>query len=77
QMVDKLKFVTDELEKNKDRVSIQTDRMDETIAFLRWLEDHNFTFMGYKDYDLKEVNGDTELVPAKEKGLGLFADDKR
>ncbi|MEF1192254.1 NAD-glutamate dehydrogenase, partial [Vibrio parahaemolyticus] len=76
-MVDKLKIVTDDLEKNKDRVSMKTDRLDETIAFLRWLGDHNFTFMGYKDYDLAEINGDTELRPAKEKGLGLFADEKR
>lgn len=65
------------LKKNKDRVSMKTDRLDETIAFLRWLGDHNFTFMGYKDYDLAEINGDTELRPAKEKGLGLFADEKR
>ena len=76
-MVEKLKAVTDELEQNKDRVSIQVERIGETIAFLRWLGEHNFTFMGYKDYDLVEVNGDTELRPAKEKGLGLFAEDKR
>ncbi|NOH47025.1 NAD-glutamate dehydrogenase [Vibrio rotiferianus] len=77
QMVDKLKIVTDDLVKNKDRVSMKTDRLDETIEYLRWLGDHNFTFMGYKEYDLVNVDGDTELQPVKEKGLGLFADDNR
>ncbi|MDF2152140.1 NAD-glutamate dehydrogenase [Vibrio sp. CAU 1672] len=77
KMVNKLQIVTDELEKNKDRVSMNTDRLDESIAFLRWLGDHNFTFMGYKEYQLAELDGDTELRPVDENGLGLFADEER
>ena len=33
--------------------------------------------MGYKEYDLVSVDGDTELRPTKDKGLGLFANPNR
>ncbi|MHC6527233.1 NAD-glutamate dehydrogenase [Vibrio proteolyticus] len=76
-MVDKLETVTGNLEKHKKEIPIEGDRFEETIKFLRWLGDHNFTFMGYKEYDLVSVDGVTELRPTKEKGLGLFQDDSR
>lgn len=33
--------------------------------------------MGYKEFDLVEKNGDTELTPTKDTGLGLFSDNER
>src|ERR1700757_4554532 len=36
---------------------------EETKAFLAWLADDNFTFLGYRDYDLIEDGGDTVLQP--------------
>ncbi|KGK16935.1 NAD-glutamate dehydrogenase [Vibrio navarrensis] len=76
-MVERLKEVTTQLEKQKSVIAVNDERFDESIAFLRWLGDHNFTFMGYKEYDLSNVDGDSELLPTAEKGLGLFADEKR
>ncbi|CAM3635568.1 NAD-glutamate dehydrogenase [Vibrio aquimaris] len=76
-MVEKLEEVTNQVEANKDFVKIERDRYEETVKFLRWLGDHNFTFMGYKEYDLVNVDGDTELRPTADKGLGLFANTKR
>ncbi|MGF1909625.1 NAD-glutamate dehydrogenase [Vibrio kasasachensis] len=76
-MVDKLKLVTDQVEKQQGKVKIERDHYEETIKFLRWLGDHNFTFMGYKEYDLINENGEMELKPTSEKGLGLFSDPKR
>lgn len=77
QMVDRLQFVTDQVEKLQGKVEIERDHYDETIQFLRWLGDHNFTFMGYKEYDLINDNGEMELKPTEEKGLGLFSCEKR
>ncbi|WP_086775762.1 NAD-glutamate dehydrogenase [Vibrio coralliirubri] len=76
-MVEKLKEVTNQVEQQKETIPVDGQRFDETLAFLRWLGEHNFTFMGYKEYDLVSVNGDTELQPTKEQGLGLFANSDR
>lgn len=77
QMVEKLELVTNQLEAQKERIPVEGDRYEDTLNFLRWLGDHNFTFMGYKEYDLVSTDGDTELRPTKEQGLGLFANPDR
>ncbi|MFA0391134.1 NAD-glutamate dehydrogenase [Vibrio splendidus] len=77
QMVERLEEVTNQVEEQKETIPVDGQRFDETLAFLRWLGEHNFTFMGYKEYDLVSVNGDTELQPTKEQGLGLFANSDR
>ncbi|MEZ8287569.1 NAD-glutamate dehydrogenase [Vibrio splendidus] len=77
KMVERLEEVTNQVEKQKENIPVDSQRFDETLAFLRWLGEHNFTFMGYKEYDLVSVNGDTELQPTKEQGLGLFANSDR
>lgn len=76
-MVDKLNNVITSLEQQKMSIPVESDRYDESLAFLRWLADHNFTFMGYKEYDLVDVKGDIELRPTAETGLGLFSDPNR
>ncbi|WP_070963405.1 NAD-glutamate dehydrogenase [Vibrio sonorensis] len=76
-MVEKLEEVTNQLESQQGKFEIERDRYDETVQFLRWLGHHNFTFMGYKEYDLVSVDGDTELRPTEEKGLGLFSNPDR
>ena len=77
KMVERLGEVTNQVEEQKDTIPVDSQRFDETLAFLRWLGEHNFTFMGYKEYDLVSVNGDTELQPTKEQGLGLFSNSDR
>ena len=76
KMVDKLKQVTDQVEKQQGKFEIERDHYDETIKFLRWLGDHNFTFMGYKEYDLVNGENEIELCPTQEKGLGLFSNPR-
>ncbi|OIQ26372.1 NAD-glutamate dehydrogenase [uncultured Vibrio sp.] len=76
-MVEKLEEVTNQVVGQKEIIESQDDRYDDTIKFLRWLGDHNFTFMGYKEYDLINVDGDTVLTPTKDKGLGLFSEPSR
>ncbi len=76
-MVKKLEEVTNQVEALQGKIEIERDRFDEVLNFLRWLGDHNFTFMGYKEYDLVSVEGDTELRPTAGEGLGLFAESSR
>ncbi|UTV29149.1 NAD-glutamate dehydrogenase [Photobacterium atrarenae] len=46
---------------------------DEAIAFLDWVTRHNFTFMGYHQYDLLPIEGDYELTPCEGSALGLLS----
>ncbi|MBV9415855.1 MAG: NAD-glutamate dehydrogenase, partial [Solirubrobacterales bacterium] len=45
---------------------------DETKAFLNWLAEDNFTFLGYRDYDLIEDGEDTVLKVVEGSGLGIL-----
>src|SRR4051794_15437392 len=46
------------------------DEVNETIAFLRWLLEGNFTFLGYREYQASD--GVLRVLPGT--GLGLLAD---
>ena len=57
-------------------------RVDETLreesqAFLQWLADEHFTFLGYREYTLNDRNGKTFLTPTKGSALGLLSRKKR
>ncbi|WP_445153903.1 NAD-glutamate dehydrogenase [Arthrobacter sp. Hor0625] len=39
---------------------------------LRWLDDGNFTFLGYREYDLKTESGEDVLELREDSGLGLL-----
>ncbi|MBV9168426.1 MAG: NAD-glutamate dehydrogenase, partial [Solirubrobacterales bacterium] len=49
-------------------------RTDETKAFLDWLADDNFTFLGYREYHLAEEDEDTVLGAVEGSGLGILRD---
>ncbi len=46
--------------------------LDETRAFLRWLADDNFTFVGYREYEVATVKGEEVLQPVAGTGLGIL-----
>ncbi|MDQ4135363.1 MAG: NAD-glutamate dehydrogenase, partial [Pseudomonadota bacterium] len=48
------------------------DDVREAIAFLEWIADNNFTFLGVREYRFPE--GDTAADPIQESGLGLLRD---
>ncbi|MBI3283524.1 MAG: NAD-glutamate dehydrogenase [Burkholderiales bacterium] len=48
------------------------EKRDEAIAFLQWLEDRHFTFLGTRDYDLKREGDVVSLVALPETGLGIL-----
>jgi len=62
--------LAEELDDNPPPVDEATTR--ETKAFLHWLADDNFTFLGYREYDLVEHNGDTVLRAVEGSGLGIL-----
>ncbi|VAW20544.1 NAD-specific glutamate dehydrogenase, large form [hydrothermal vent metagenome] len=48
--------------------------MAETLHFLAWLADHNFTFLGMREYRLTDKNSSAHLEPVKDGGLGILED---
>ncbi len=55
-------------------VSVAKDELDEQLAFLAWLVDDNFTFLGTRDYRLEGAPDQGELVTADDAGLGLLSE---
>lgn len=51
---------------------LEPTEAEETKAFLNWIEDHHFTFLGIRDYELVQKEGETILQPLTETGLGVL-----
>jgi len=54
---------------------LPADEVDEARAFLAWLADDHFTFLGYRDYEFlgEEEQATTSILPGT--GLGILRDD--
>ena len=50
---------------------------DETKAFLHWLADDNFTFLGYREYELIEDGDETLLKTIDGSGLGILRNESK
>ncbi|MDQ6740410.1 MAG: NAD-glutamate dehydrogenase, partial [Actinomycetota bacterium] len=48
----------------------------EAEDLLHWMDAGNFTFLGYREYDLVQENGEDVLVNREGSGLGLLRDDR-
>jgi glutamate dehydrogenase len=55
---------------------ITVDDKKQTEKFLGWLNDHNFTLMGYRSYDAKGIEGDYRWVADNDTSLGLMRNSK-
>ncbi|MFC3121673.1 NAD-glutamate dehydrogenase [Agaribacter flavus] len=69
-MRDKLAEVTKRFDKSKSKATKAVKAQGKT--FLDWLNDHNFTLMAYRYYDVKAVEGDHQWIPANDTSLGLM-----
>ncbi|QIN32503.1 NAD-glutamate dehydrogenase [Legionella longbeachae] len=60
-----------------DKVSsvLDSDEVEETKAFLHWIEDHHFTFLGMRDYELVQKGKETVLQAIPDTGLGLLREN--
>ncbi len=48
------------------------DNLTTSLAFLDWIADHNFTLMGFREYTVSAVKGDTAVTGKDETSLGLM-----
>ncbi len=53
-----------------------TEDIDEAVAFLEWLLDLNFVFLGYREYQITEEGGERMLSVVPGSGLGILQADK-
>src|SRR5918997_689106 len=51
---------------------VDDDELAEARALLEWIEDHHFTFLGYRSYDLMQEDGQDMLRPVPGTGLGIL-----
>jgi glutamate dehydrogenase len=51
---------------------VEEAELAEARAFLEWIDDHHFTFLGYRAYDLVERDGEEALRPVEGTGLGIL-----
>ncbi|OOG55252.1 glutamate dehydrogenase [Rhodanobacter sp. B05] len=69
-MRDKALAVADELPQRAmplDAASVQ-----EASAFMHWLADDNFTFLGYREYEVTDADGERVLRSVGSSGLGIL-----
>ncbi|KTC65095.1 NAD-glutamate dehydrogenase (plasmid) [Legionella adelaidensis] len=52
--------------------SLDPSEVEETKAFLHWIEDHHFTFLGIRDYELVQKGKETILQAVPETGFGVL-----
>ncbi|SNY90638.1 glutamate dehydrogenase (NAD) [Cohaesibacter sp. ES.047] len=53
---------------------LQQDEIDETVEFLRWLVNNNFTLLGMREYAFDGSTEEGELTRSQRPGLGLLRD---
>lgn len=54
---------------------LNQEEVEETQAFLKWIKEHHFTFLGIRDYKLIKKKGETLLESIPETGLGVLRQD--
>ena len=56
----------------EDPPPLEDDDLSETRAFLEWIQANNFTFLGHREYDLTEHDGEDALSSVEGTGLGIL-----
>src|SRR5215210_1850628 len=55
-----------------DPPDLEPEDLAEVRAFLEWVADNNFTFLGYREYDLTTQDGEDALCAVEGSGLGIL-----
>jgi glutamate dehydrogenase len=69
-MREKVREIVSGLE--EDPPDLDPEDLAEARAFLEWVEGDNFTFLGYRDYDLTTPDGEEALRAVEGSGLGIL-----
>ncbi|MBU6249238.1 MAG: NAD-glutamate dehydrogenase, partial [Xanthomonadaceae bacterium] len=59
------------------RPDLQPAAAAEAAEFLRWLADDNFTFLGYREYQVRQADGGEVLQSVEGSGLGILSGTER
>ncbi len=51
---------------------VADEEVKEDAAFLRWLADDHFTFLGYREYELSQGDAESTLTAQPDTGLGIL-----
>jgi len=55
---------------------VSDEEVSEGWELLRWLADNHFTFLGYREYELRRTDGEDVLVAVPGSGLGILRADQ-
>ena len=69
-MREKLTQITHNFDQSNSNAPVAVKSQGKT--FLNWLNDHNFTLMGYRYYDVMAIEGDHRWCPVDDTSLGLM-----
>ncbi|GAB2893986.1 NAD-glutamate dehydrogenase domain-containing protein [Neomicrococcus lactis] len=69
-MRDRMRSITEEI--SWYPFASEIDDLEVSTDLLKWLVDDNFTFLGYREYELVTEDGVDALRPVAESGLGLL-----
>ncbi|HET6553380.1 MAG TPA: NAD-glutamate dehydrogenase domain-containing protein [Dyella sp.] len=59
------------------QLPIDAEAVKEAAEFLRWLADDNFTFLGYREYEVTEADGEEVLRANEGSGMGILHKSER
>lgn len=59
---------------DKQEDKAQAAAIEECEQFLRWLDNHHFVFLGYREYDIEEKDGTRTLQIHPDSSLGILRD---
>ena len=74
-MRDKAQAIAAELPKRA--MPLDAAAAGEAAAFLRWLADDHFTFLGYREYEVAQTDGERVLRAVDGSGLGILRGGER
>src|SRR5690606_38616086 len=55
---------------------VPADEVEEAAAFLNWLDDNNFTFLGCRDYEFEGAGDALRAVPLPDTSLGILRSER-
>ena len=74
-MIDALNSTVVELTECVGALPDLREELEEVQAFLRWIRDGGFVFLGYREYDIVELDGGPAIVVQPGSGLGVLRNE--